>query len=103
VKERRGAISRATGLAEGVAAAVRRMARDREPHVIVYDAAGYARLLQPESRGHERVLELSARTVELVDAASERGRGAAGERDRDAAGERGRGAASDSEPGAAAQ
>jgi hypothetical protein len=79
MKERRGAIGRATGLAEGVAAAVRRMARDREPRVIVYDASGYARLLQPESRGHARVLELSARMVELVDAAAarERGRGAA--------------------------
>jgi hypothetical protein len=77
VKDRRGAIGRATGLAEGVAAAVRRMARDREPHVIVYDAAGYARLLQPESRGHEQVLELSARMVELVDETSESRRGAA--------------------------
>jgi hypothetical protein len=79
VKERRGAIGRATGLAEGVAAAMRRMARDREPRVIVYDASGYARLLQPESRGHDRVLELSAQMVELVDAVagSERRRGAA--------------------------
>jgi hypothetical protein len=79
MKERRGAIGRATGLAEGVAATVRRMARDREPRVIVYDAAGYARLLQPESRGHERVLELSARMVELVDAASDARRKAAEE------------------------
>jgi hypothetical protein len=78
VKERKGAISRATGLAEGVAAAVRRMAREREPRVITYDASGYAQLLQPESRGHERVLELSARMVELVDEdTGERRRGAA--------------------------
>jgi hypothetical protein len=76
VKERKGAISRATGLAEGAAAAMRRMARDREPRVTVYDASGYARLLQPDSRGHDGVLELSAKMVELVDevAASERGR-----------------------------
>jgi hypothetical protein len=71
VKERRGAIGRATGLAEGVAAAVRRISRDREPRVLVYDAAGYARLLQPESRGHERVLEVSERMVELVDGLGE--------------------------------
>jgi hypothetical protein len=71
VKERRGAIGRATGLAEGVAATMRRMARDREPRVMVYDAAGYARLLQPEARGHERVLELSAQMVALVDAPRE--------------------------------
>jgi hypothetical protein len=87
VKERRGAIGRATGLAEGVAAAMRRMARDREPRVIVYDASGYARLLQPESRGHERVLELSTRMVELVD---------------EDAGERRRSGASEDRPGAAA-
>ena len=72
MKERRGAIGRATGIAEGVAAAVRRIARDREPRVLVYDAAGYARLLQPESRGHDRVLEVSERMVELVDGAGER-------------------------------
>jgi hypothetical protein len=70
VKERRGAIGRATGLAEGVAAAVRRMAREREPRVLVYDSAGYARLLQPGSRGQARVLEVGQQMVELVDAAS---------------------------------
>ena len=80
MKERKGALSRATGLAEGVAATVRRMARDREPRVMVYDAAGYARLLQPEARGHDRILELSSRMVELVDEASERRRGPAASR-----------------------
>jgi hypothetical protein len=74
VKERRGAIGRATGIAEGMAATVRRIARDREPRVIVYNAAGYARLLQPESRGHERVLEVSEQMVELVSAAGDRRR-----------------------------
>jgi hypothetical protein len=74
VKERRGAIGRATGIAEGMAATVRRIARDREPRVIVYNAAGYARLLQPESRGHERVLEISEQMVELVSAAGDRRR-----------------------------
>jgi hypothetical protein len=75
VKERKGALGRATGLAEGVAATVRRMARDREPRVMVYDAAGYARLLQPEARGHDRILELSGRMVELVDEAAGRRKG----------------------------
>ena len=67
MRERRGALGRATGLAEGVAAAMRRISRDREPRVLVYDAAGYARLLQPDSRGHDRALEVSERMVELVD------------------------------------
>jgi hypothetical protein len=68
VKERRkGAIGRAAGLAEGVATAVRRMQRDREPRVLLYDHTGYARLLQPEARGQEGVLELARRMVRLVD------------------------------------
>jgi hypothetical protein len=79
VKERKGALGRATGLAEGVAATVRRMARDREPRVMVYDAAGYARLLQPEARGHDRILELSGSMVELVDEAAGRRKGAEAE------------------------
>lgn len=79
MKERKGALGRATGLAEGVAATVRRMARDREPRVMVYDAAGYARLLQPEARGHDRILELSSRMVELVDEAGGRRKGAVAE------------------------
>jgi hypothetical protein len=61
VKERKGALGRATGLAEGVAATVRRMARDRE------------------ARGHHRILELSGIMVELVDEAAGRRKGAEAE------------------------
>jgi len=71
VKERKGPLGRATGLAEGMAATVRRMARDREPRVLVYDAAGHARLLQPDARGHARVLELSERLVEFAGTSQE--------------------------------
>ena len=54
VKEKRkGPLSRAAGIAEGMAATVRRMQREREPRVLVYDPAGYARLIQPEARGHD--------------------------------------------------
>lgn len=67
MKERRkGPISRAAGLAEGVAAAVRRMQREREPRILVYDAAGYARLVQPEARGHARLLEIAEAMVSLA-------------------------------------
>jgi hypothetical protein len=70
VKERRkGPIGRAADLAEGVAAAVRRMQREREPRVLVYDQTGYARLLQPESRGHARILEIGERMIQLADRA----------------------------------
>ena len=67
MRDRKGALGRATGIAEGVAATVRRMQRDREPRVLVYDAAGHSRLLQPHSRGYERVLEVAERMVELVE------------------------------------
>ena len=69
MKEKKGAIGRASDLAGGVAATMRRIARDREPRVLVYDAAGRARLLQPAARGQARVLELSERMVELAGSA----------------------------------
>jgi hypothetical protein len=67
VKERRkGPIGRAADLAEGVAAAVRRMQREREPRVLVYDHSGYARLIQPDARGHDRMLEIAEEMVRLT-------------------------------------
>jgi hypothetical protein len=66
-EKRKGPISRAAGLAEGVAATVRRMQREREPRLLVYDPAGYARLVQPEARGHERVMEIAERMVAQVE------------------------------------
>jgi hypothetical protein len=84
VKEKRkGPIGRATELAEGFAATVRRMQREREPRVLVYDETGYARLVQPNGRGYERLLETAERMVALVDEmeveAKPAKRGAAGE------------------------
>jgi hypothetical protein len=70
---RKGPIGRAAGIAEGVAAAVRRMQREREPRVLVYDQTGYARLVQPEARGHERILEIGERMVELAAGAEDAG------------------------------
>jgi hypothetical protein len=68
VKEKRkGPIGRAAGLAEGVAATVRRMQRDREPRVLMYDSTGYARLLQPDARGYESALDVSESMVRVVD------------------------------------
>ena len=68
-EKRKGPIGRAAGLAEGVAATMRRMQREREPRVLVYDETGYARLVQPDGRGYERLLETAERMVALVDAA----------------------------------
>jgi hypothetical protein len=43
------------------------MQREREPRVLVYDPAGYARLVQPEARGHERIMEIAERMVAGVE------------------------------------
>ena len=67
-EKRKGAISRAAGLAEGVAATVRRMQREREPRVLVYDPTGYARLVQPEARGHARIMEIAGEMVAELEA-----------------------------------
>jgi len=68
VKEKRkGPISRAAGLAEGMAATVRRMQREREPRVLVYDPTGYARLVQPEARGHAHIMEVAEQMVARVE------------------------------------
>jgi hypothetical protein len=66
-EKRKGPIGRAAGLAGGVAATMRRMQREREPRVLVYDETGYARLVQPDGRGHQRLLDISERMVQLVD------------------------------------
>jgi hypothetical protein len=67
VKEKRkGPLSRAAGLAEGMAATVRRMQREREPRVLVYDPAGYARLVQPEARGHDHIMDVAEEMLTLV-------------------------------------
>ena len=66
-EKRKGPIGRAAGLAGGFAATFRRMQREREPRVLVYDEAGYARLVQPNGRGYERLLDTAERMVELVD------------------------------------
>jgi hypothetical protein len=64
VKERRkGPISIAGGLVDSVAATVRRMQRDREPRALAYDPTGYARLIQPDARGHARILEIAEEMV----------------------------------------
>jgi hypothetical protein len=76
VKEKRkGPIERAAGLAEGVAATVRRMQREREPRILVYDETGYARLVQPNGRGYERLQETAERMVALVEQAEAEGKG----------------------------
>ena len=64
----KGPLSRVAGIAEGMAATGRRMQREREPRVLVYDPAGYARLVQPEARGHDRIMEIAEEMVGSLEA-----------------------------------
>ena len=66
----KGAVARATAVAEGVAAAVRRRQREREPRVVLYAAPGDPHLLAPGSKGHDRILDLAEEMVALVDGAA---------------------------------
>jgi hypothetical protein len=63
---RRGAFGRASGIAEGVAAAVRRRQQAREPRVLLYDSAGHPRLVPADSAARDRILELAEDMVVLV-------------------------------------
>lgn len=65
-ERRRGPLGRASDIAGDVAAAVRRAQRDREPRVLLLDAAGHARRLQPDAERHDEVLAAAQRLVELV-------------------------------------
>jgi hypothetical protein len=56
VKDRKGPVGRAADLAAGFAAAARRGRREREPKVVVYDAAGHARVITPADDAYERLL-----------------------------------------------
>jgi hypothetical protein len=62
----KGAVARATAVAEGMAAAVRRRQREREPRVVLYSAPGEPHLLAPGSKGHDRILDLAEAMVATV-------------------------------------
>lgn len=66
----KGAVARATAVAEGVAGAMRRRQREREPRVLLYVAAGEPRLLAPGAKGHDELLDLAGRMVEVAKAAN---------------------------------
>ena len=63
----RGPFHRATAVAEGVAAAVRRRQRDREPRALLYRRAGDPRMLHPGAKGYDEILELAEKMIALVD------------------------------------
>ncbi|MGI8946013.1 MAG: hypothetical protein ACR2GL_07240 [Thermoleophilaceae bacterium] len=65
----KGAIGRATAVAEDVAAGVRRRQREREPRVVLYARPGEPRILAPGAKGQDRIIELAERMTALVDEA----------------------------------
>jgi len=73
-EQSRGPFGRATAVAEGVAAAVRRRQREREPRVVLHRAPGDPHMLPPGGKGHDEILELAGRMIELVDEAEGTGR-----------------------------
>lgn len=64
----KGAMARATAVAEGVANAVRRRQREREPRILLYHAPGDPWVLTPGAKGHDRILEIAGLMAELVNA-----------------------------------
>lgn len=70
----KGAIGRATAVAEGVAAGVRRRQREREPRVMLYSRPGEPRVLAPGAKGQDRILEVAERMIGLADEADDGGR-----------------------------
>ena len=66
MKQRRGAIGRATGLAESVVAGVKRRQAARSPKVLLYDEAGRPRTLDPSSEPAQELVETARALVDLV-------------------------------------
>jgi hypothetical protein len=85
-EKRKGPMGRAADLAEGFAATMRRMQREREPRLLVYDETGYARLVQPDGRGYESLVEAAERMVALVEDAEAEARASRRAGDADAEG-----------------
>jgi hypothetical protein len=65
----KGPIGRATAVAEGVAAGVRRRQREREPRVVLYARPGEPRMLAPGAKGQDLILALAEKMVAVVDEA----------------------------------
>lgn len=66
MKDRRGAFGRATDLAESVVAGVKRRQQARAPKVMLYDAAGRPRTLDPGSYAAEGLIEVAQRMTAVA-------------------------------------
>jgi hypothetical protein len=66
----KGAVARATAVAEGVAGAMRRRQREREPRVVLYRAPGDPHLLPPGAKGQDDLIDLAEQLVALAKTAN---------------------------------
>jgi hypothetical protein len=66
VRERRGALGRATELADSFMAGMKRRQAAREPKVLLYDEAGKPRTLDPASEAAGALVETARAMVELT-------------------------------------
>jgi hypothetical protein len=66
MRERRGALGRATELADSFVAGMKRRQAAREPKVLLYDDAGNPRPLDPASKAAGALVETARAMVELT-------------------------------------
>ena len=66
MRDRRGALGRATELAESVVAGVKRRQASRAPKVLLYDEAGRPRTLDTGSDAGAALVETARALVQLV-------------------------------------
>lgn len=66
MNERRARAGRVVGIAESVAAAVRRRQRDREPRVLLMADSGAAHTVAPSASGYDDLLAIADRALELT-------------------------------------
>jgi hypothetical protein len=66
MKERRGALGRASELAESVVAGVKRRQAARAPKVLLYDEAGRPRTLDPSLGSAQGLVETARALVDLA-------------------------------------
>jgi hypothetical protein len=82
VREKRGPLSRTVGAVAGsLASAARRGQAAAATRVVVYDAAGHATLLRPDTPEHTAIAEPAGRLIALVRQDRTRGRGGDDEAD----------------------
>ena len=66
MRERRGALGRASELADSLVAGVKRRQAARAPKVLLYDESGRPRTLDPASDAGEALVETARALVELA-------------------------------------